>query len=249
MEKEGAIVKKLTRKFSTSTYEVEKGVHLYKTLKNLKISFKNTKGGRKMDITNIVKTALQEMIVPELNSIKKENAEIKTSLVLINKRLDDVNSHLVDQSRRIDETNKRIDAVREELNGKIDETNNRIDAVRTELTGKIEEVRTELTGRIDETNKKIDTVREELGQRIDETNKGIEAVREGLTKKIDTVREELAQEIRDLRIELRAEIAKTNTRIDCLYEVIVRRDEHHKLEQRVANLERDVNELKRRLAA
>ena len=32
-------------------------------------------------------------------------------------------------------------------------------------------------------------------------------------------------------------------------EVIVRRDEHHKLEQRVADLERDVSELKRRLAA
>ena len=106
------------------------------------------------------------MIVPELNSIKKENAEIKTSLGLINKRLDDVNSHLVDQSRRI-----------------------------------------------------------------------------------DTMREELAQEIRDLRIELRAEIAKTNSRIDRLCEVIVRRDEHHKLEQRIANLERDVSELKRRLAA
>ena len=32
-------------------------------------------------------------------------------------------------------------------------------------------------------------------------------------------------------------------------EVIVRRDEHHKHEQRVADLERDVSELKRRLAA
>jgi len=75
-------------------------------------------------------------------------------------------------------------------------------------------------------------------RRIDETN-----------KRIDAVREELGQEIRDVRIELRAEIAKTNSRIDRLYEVIVRRDEHHKLEQRVADLERDVSELKRRLAA
>ena len=64
----------------------------------------DTKGEKEMDITNVFRTALQEMIVPELNSIKKENAEIKTSLGLINKRLDDVNSHLVDQSRRIDET-------------------------------------------------------------------------------------------------------------------------------------------------
>ena len=93
-----------------------------------------TKEERKMDITNIVKTALQEMIVPELNSIKKENAEIKTSLVLINKRLDDMNSHLVDQSRRIDETNKRIDAVRTELTGRINETNKGIEAVREGLT-------------------------------------------------------------------------------------------------------------------
>ena len=36
-----------------------------------------------MDITNIVRTALQEMIVPELNSIKKENAKIKLSLALL----------------------------------------------------------------------------------------------------------------------------------------------------------------------
>ena len=111
------------------------------------------KGGRKMDVTNIVRTALQEMIVPELNSIKEENAEIKTSLGLINKRLDDVNSHLVDQSRRIDETNKRID-----------ETNNRIDNVKAELTDKMDEVRTELTARIDATNNRIDQLTFQVGK-------------------------------------------------------------------------------------
>jgi len=91
-----------------------------------------------MDIKEAVGSVLKELIVPELNKIKEENKEIKTTLVLTNKRLDDINLHLADQSRRIDsarkelseridETNKRIDSVREDLGGKIDETNKRID--------------------------------------------------------------------------------------------------------------------------
>ncbi len=104
-----------------------------------------------MDIKEAVGSVLKELIVPELNKIKEENKEIKTTLVLTNKRLDDINLHLADQSRR------------------------------------------------------IDSAREELSERIDETNK----------------------------------------RIDRLYEVIVRRDEHYKLDQRVADLEREVTGLKR----
>jgi len=110
-----------------------------------------------MDVTNIVRTALQEMIVPELNSIKKENAEIKTSLGFINKRLDDVNNHLVDQSRRIDETNKGIDNVRTELTDKIDN-------VRTELTTRIDETREGLEQRIDTTNNRIDQLTFQVGK-------------------------------------------------------------------------------------
>ena len=117
-----------------------------------------------MEIVEKIKKIIQELILPELEIIKGENAEIKTILQFTNKRIDDINTHLIDQSRRIDETNKRID-----------ETNKRID----------------------ETNKRID----------------------------------------DLRVELRDEIAKNNMRIDRLYEVIVRRDEHEKLEMRVITLE------------
>ena len=106
-------------------------------------------------------SVLKELIVPELNKIKEENKEIKTTLVLTNKRLDDINLHLADQSRR------------------------------------------------------IDSAREELSERIDETNKRIDG---------------------------------TNKRIDRLYEVIVRRDEHYKLDQRVADLEREVTGLKRMAA-
>jgi len=120
--------------------------------------------GGKMEIVEKIKKIIQELILPELEIIKGENAEIKTILQFTNKRIDDINTHLIDQSRRIDETNKRID-----------ETNKRID----------------------ETNKRID----------------------------------------DLRVELRDEIAKNNMRIDRLYEVIVRRDEHEKLEMRVITLE------------
>ncbi|MFH0774150.1 MAG: hypothetical protein V2A53_01455 [bacterium] len=103
-----------------------------------------------MEIVEKIKKIIQELILPELEIIKGENAEIKTILQFTNKRIDDINTHLIDQSRRIDETNKRID---------------------------------------------------------------------------------------DLRVELRDEIAKNNMRIDRLYEVIVRRDEHEKLEMRVITLE------------
>jgi predicted nuclease with TOPRIM domain len=132
-----------------------------------------------MESKEAMRAAVQELIVPELDHIRRDQAEMKAQLTAVHKRLDDVNAHLVDQSRRIDETNKRVDAIREDL-----------------------------------------------GQRIEETNKRIDAVRQDLTHRID----------------------KTHTRMDRLYEVIVRREEHEKLEQRLRSLERDVAELKRRVA-
>ena len=77
-----------------------------------------------------------------------------------------------------------------------------------------------------------------MAVRIDETNRRIDSVREELTQRIDLVREELTLRINSLKEEL-------TQRIDRLYEVIVRRDEHYKLDERVADLEREVNELKR----
>jgi hypothetical protein len=133
-----------------------------------------------MEIAEIIRNALKDLIVPELDRIREESREVKALLTLTNKRLDDVNLHLADQSRR-------IDAVREELSQRIDETNNRIDAVR-----------------------------EELSQRIDQTNNRLD---------------------------------ENNKRMDRLYEVIVRREEHVTVVERVTVLEREVNELKRRLAA
>jgi chromosome segregation ATPase len=129
-------------------------------------------------IQKVIQDGIKELIIPELETIKAENREIKATLQLTNKRLDDINIHIVDQSRRIDETNKRID-----------ETNKRIDELDKSLTMRIDELDKKLTMRIDETNK----------------------------------------------------------RIDKLYEVIVRREEHEKLEIKVMQLEQDIADVKKQI--
>lgn len=166
-----------------------------------------------MDIIEGVRVAIKEMMIPELDRIREDNKEIKATLAMINKRLDDVNLHLADQSRR-------IDAVREELGG-------RIDAVREELGGRIDAVREEMSGRIDLLSGRIDVVREELGARIDNAITMIQET----NNRIDS----MAQ--------------RFDIRMDRLYEVIVRRDEHALAERRIAALEKDMAEIRLRLAA
>jgi len=144
-----------------------------------------------MEIKEAVLAGLKELILPELNSIKEDNHEIRTTLLLTNKRLNDLNMHLVDQSRRIDEVNKRIDRFDDEINRHIDEVNDAI-------------------------NKRIDELKIELKEEIFQN-----------TRRIDEI----------------------NKRLDRLYEIIVRRDEHDKLERRVIYLEQQLNEIKLKLAA
>ncbi|HDD44104.1 MAG TPA: hypothetical protein ENG63_04500 [Candidatus Desulfofervidus auxilii] len=98
-----------------------------------------------MDKEGVV-TAIKNFILPELKEIKDNQAKMSIRLDAVEKRLSDINGHLVDQSRRIDETNKRIDEVR------------------TELSERIDEVRTELTGRIDVTNNRIDQLTFQVGK-------------------------------------------------------------------------------------
>ncbi|MFH1859862.1 MAG: hypothetical protein ABH870_02430 [bacterium] len=117
-----------------------------------------------MELAEKIKKIIQDLVLPELETIKGENAEIKTILGVTNNRIDDINTHLIDQSRRIDD-------------------------LRIELKNEI----FKNTLRIDDTNK-----------RIDETNK----------------------------------------RMDRLYEVIVRRDEHEKLEMKIFTLDHDVSLIK-----
>ena len=57
-------------------------------------------------------------------------------------------------------------------------------------------------------------------------------------KRIDSVRDELV-----------AMIGETNKRLDRLYEVIVRREEHYLLENKVENIEKRLQDLERKLAA
>ena len=90
---------------------------------------------RSMDKEGVV-TAIKNFILPEFKEIKDNQAKMSIRLDAVEKRLSDINGHLVDQSRRIDETNNRIDEVRTELTGRIDATNNRIDQL-TFQVGKI----------------------------------------------------------------------------------------------------------------
>jgi len=92
-------------------------------------------GVRSMDKEGVV-TAIKNFILPEFKEIKDNQAKMSIRLDAVEKRLSDINGHLVDQSRRIDETNNRIDEVRTELTGRIDATNNRIDQL-TFQVGKI----------------------------------------------------------------------------------------------------------------
>ncbi|UCH95730.1 MAG: hypothetical protein JSV88_02485 [Candidatus Aminicenantes bacterium] len=104
-----------------------------------------------------------------------------------------------------------------------------------ELT-KIKEDVNHVKGVLELTNKRLDDINLHLAdhsRRIDETN-----------KKIDSTREELGQRID----ETNRRIDETNDRLNRLYEVIVRREEHNTLGQKVLTLERDVQELKLKMA-
>jgi hypothetical protein len=94
------------------------------------------------------------------------------------------------------------------------------------------------------TNKRLDDMSAHLldqGRRIDETNKRIDET----NKRIDETNERIDL----LRVELRDELGKANMRIDRLYEVIVRREEHEKLESRITRLEQQVSEIRNKIAA
>jgi len=66
-----------------------------------------------------------------------------------------------------------------------------------------------------------------------------------LTGRMDALRADLTGRID----ETNRYIIETNRRLDRLYEVVVRRDEHAQLTERVIHLERDVAEIRQKLAA
>jgi peptidoglycan hydrolase CwlO-like protein len=129
-------------------------------------------------------------------------------------------------------TNKRLDDVNLHLadqSRRIDDINKRIDDINKRID--------DINKRIDDINKRID----DTNERIDDTNERIDGTNNRIddtNKRIDSVREELTGMILEI-----------NKRLDRLYEVIVRRDEHSQLSDRVAAVERDLAEIRQRLAA
>jgi septal ring factor EnvC (AmiA/AmiB activator) len=95
--------------------------------------------------------------------------------------------------------------------------------------------------RIKEEGREIKALLSLTNKRLDDVNLHLA----DQSRRIDALREELSQRIDQTNNRL----DETNKRMDRLYEVILRREEHVTVVERVAVLEREVNELKRRLAA
>lgn len=74
-----------------------------------------------------LKTAVEEIIIPELDKIKSNLCEPHSALKITNEHISFIFTLINDLSRRIDETNKRIDEINNRLNSRLDETHNRID--------------------------------------------------------------------------------------------------------------------------
>jgi len=110
-------------------------------------------------------------------------------------------------------------------------------------------------------NQEIKTILQFINQRVNDTNiqlvdqsrridelrvelkKEISDLRIELKKEISEVKRELKEEISEVKRELKEEIFKNTIRMDRLYEVIVRRDEHEMLVMRVAKNEQKITEM------
>lgn len=110
---------------------------------------------------------------------------------------------------------------------------------------KIKEENGQIKVAIELTNKRLDDINLHLAdqsRRIDDINKRIGEVRAELTERMERVRAELTNMINEAR--------KTfDGRMDYLFQVVVRRDEHYKLENRLSHLEREVQKIKIKVAA
>ncbi|MDD2903451.1 MAG: hypothetical protein PHU44_13560 [Syntrophales bacterium] len=158
-----------------------------------------------MSTTDAILAGIKEMVLPELAVLRQEQAEIKASVMLTNKRLDDVNTHLVDQSRRIDavreELGGRIDAIREELGGRLDTLSVRLDDTNKRMDG----LQANLVAGFDKNNERMDRLHNDLIARNDETNRAISRLYEVIVR-----REELQEMAHRLRLleEKMAELEK-----------------------------------------
>jgi chromosome segregation ATPase len=83
--------------------------------------------------------------------------------------------------------------------------------------------------------------------KIKEDVNSVKGVLELTNKRLDDINLHLADQSRRID-ETNRRIDETNDRLNRLYEVIVRRDEHSMLDQKVLALEKDVQELKLKMA-
>ncbi len=147
-----------------------------------------------MDMMEALRTAIKEWVVPELDKIRLENGEIRATLQLTNKRLDDIQAQLIDQSRRIDETNKRIDKVHDDLLARIDKVHGdllaRVDKVHGDLLARVDKVHGDLLARIDETNGRLNRLYEVIVRR--EEHQGVIIELQDLKRRVEQIEHRLA---------------------------------------------------------
>ena len=98
------------------------------------------------------------------------------------------------------------------------------------------------------TNKRLDDFNNHLieqSRRIDDTNKRIDDT----NKRIDDLGTKFESKLDDLNAKFESKLDDLNDRMNQLYLVIVRRDEHDKLEYRVMALEDKLEKINNKLAA
>ena len=109
-----------------------------------------------MDLKSAITETFKEILVPEFDKIKADIQELKSVQNVMNKRIDDMNGHLLDLSRRVDqvrtELNERIDAT----NNRIDATNERIESLSDTLNSRLDSLNNTVSNRIVATNERLD---------------------------------------------------------------------------------------------
>ncbi len=124
----------------------------------------------------------------------------------------------------------------------------RLEAGLTAVNKRLDDVNQHLVDqsrRIDETNNRIDTMREEL-------NDSINTVREELNTRIDVTNNRIDTVRKDLGVRIdegNHAVYETNKRLDRLYDVVVRRDEHSAIVIKINEMDHDIRGIKQQLAA
>ena len=122
--------------------------------------------------------------------------------------------------------------------GKIKDENNKILAMLDLTNRRLDDLNTHLAHQ----SRRIDELRSELTQWIDEVHRD-------LTQRIDEVRSELTQRMDKNHADLVNRLDSNNARIDRFFLTSVTKEEHEKIDKRVARLERDVDVFRRQMAA